>query len=693
NLLAIHGFNASADSSDFIIRPRLVAVAKFSLGGIALPKEINIPSGVGLELKGFLRGIDEPPFANAASVQWSTLTAGVVFADLQQASTTATFPKPGTHRLRMRVSEAGFVEEHELTVHVGQPSNIPGPLALAGPDLIIAADGSHQLEAIAANADQFGWSQVDGPSAEIAPDGDISFTETGTHTFRFSVTRGKLTTFDDVTIVRGNGRLAVSPLGSLARHLVPNSADDLSDAADESWPQPAFDDADWPLEPALYGFEHGAGYQDLFQVDLQETMNETNATLLVRLPFFAPTASPLRLALRFEDGFAASLNGTEVASENRPDLPLTWDAAADGQQADADALTPETFTAGTTNIGNNFLAIHGLNSSTTSSDFLLLPELSIEVTAAETPFHVQLVNASSAARFLAPIAPTPDWASPGYDDTEWDQTAAAIGYERSGNGNFDKHFFTDIEGQSYDQNETTYLRIPFLLPLGFEVTELSLRCKYDDAFVAYLNGVEVARREFVGNPTWNSGASGARTEALTTVFETIPIDASIQSLEAGANVLAVQLINAGTTSSDLLLVPELVAGLQAISGTAYDQWFESQDGSLGQDASPEADLDVDRLNNLLEFAFGGSPTKPETSAISPSVTSQTFTYRRRVDHQAAGLSYSVETSSNLRDSTWAPVINPNETISATASPQIEQVSIPITETGERRFYRLRVELE
>ena len=45
-------------------------------------------------------------------------------------------------------------------------------------------------------------------------------------------------------------------------------------------------------------------------------------------------------------------------------------------------------------------------------------------------------------------------------------------------------------------------------------SSLTLKMRYDDGFVAYLNGAEVARRNCTGDPQWNSVASAANPDQL-----------------------------------------------------------------------------------------------------------------------------------------------------------------------------------
>jgi hypothetical protein len=67
--------------------------------------------------------------------------------------------------------------------------------------------------------------------------------------------------------------------------------------------------------------------------------------------------------------------------------------------------------------------------------------------------------------------------------------------------------------------------------------------RYEDGFVAYLNGMEVASRNAPGSPQWNSPAAGDRAIGAAAVVESIDITAFKGLLVVGSNVLAVQVLN------------------------------------------------------------------------------------------------------------------------------------------------------
>ena len=71
----------------------------------------------------------------------------------------------------------------------------------------------------------------------------------------------------------------------------------------------------------------------------------------------------------------------------------------------------------------------------------------------------------------------------------------------------------------YGVNASCYIRIPFTFAGNrSSIHSMTLRTQYDDGFVAFLNGVEIARRNCVGEPAWNSVASASHGDAEAAVF-------------------------------------------------------------------------------------------------------------------------------------------------------------------------------
>jgi hypothetical protein len=143
--------------------------------------------------------------------------------------------------------------------------------------------------------------------------------------------------------------------------------------------------------------------------------------------------------------------------------------------------------------------------------------------------------------------PPAGWNGLGFDDTSWSRGPSGFGY----GDDDDATVLSDMEG-SY---VSLYVR------RGFEVADLGavdrlvLRVDFDDGFVAYLNGVEVARTNMTGSPpAFSSPASGSREAGSAVEFD---LTARKELLRPGGNVLAIQVANQNLTSSDLSLIPEL----------------------------------------------------------------------------------------------------------------------------------------
>src|SRR5436190_2369262 len=117
---------------------------------------------------------------------------------------------------------------------------------------------------------------------------------------------------------------------------------------------------------------------------------------------------------------------------------------------------------------------------------------------------------------------------------------------------------TDVLTQMRGRNATAYIRLPFNVADPAAFSSLTLRMKYDDGFVAYLNGVEVARRNAPAAPQWNSAATTSPATSNVLVFEEIDLTSRVGLLQAGSNVLAFQGLNVSASDTDFLVLAELV---------------------------------------------------------------------------------------------------------------------------------------
>src|SRR5512144_2524909 len=105
----------------------------------------------------------------------------------------------------------------------------------------------------------------------------------------------------------------------------------------------------------------------------------------------------------------------------------------------------------------------------------------------------------------------------------------------------------------YNGYESVYARRKFYVADPAAVYGLRMTMYYDDGFVVYLNGQEVARMNVAGTPpAYNTAAS---PDHECTGAETFDLDKS--KLVPGVNVIAIQGHNGGTASSDFIVAPVL----------------------------------------------------------------------------------------------------------------------------------------
>ena len=153
------------------------------------------------------------------------------------------------------------------------------------------------------------------------------------------------------------------------------------------------------------------------------------------------------------------------------------------------------------------------------------------------------------------VAPPPNAAS-------WIPGTIGVGYEASPNSGTSYATLLGLELRSRMQNRSTtaYIRVPFSADRKAleSARALFLELKYDDGFVAYLNGVRVASSNAPGQLTSSSAASSNNSDTRALEFEQFDLSSFIPLLNEGANMLAIHGLNDGAGSSDFLILPRLV---------------------------------------------------------------------------------------------------------------------------------------
>ena len=138
---------------------------------------------------------------------------------------------------------------------------------------------------------------------------------------------------------------------------------------------------------------------------------------------------------------------------------------------------------------------------------------------------------------------------------------AAIGYEDTPESR--TNFAGEILSEIRSGTHAVYSRTEFDLEDASQVTALKLRLKYDNGFVAFLNGVPVASDNVPEDLNFFSTAPDApRRDSLVLEFAEFDLSDHVDALRDGTNVLAIHLLNDLLSDrSDMLLVPQLTAGI------------------------------------------------------------------------------------------------------------------------------------
>lgn len=197
-----------------------------------------------------------------------------------------------------------------------------------------------------------------------------------------------------------------------------------------------------------------------------------------------------------------------------------------------------------------------------------------------------VIQAADSARYLdVTKSMSYSWIFPAFDDSSWPQGRGGFGY---GDGDDQT-----IVGNSL----CLYYRKSFNVNDVSEIRRLIFHIDYDDAFVAYLNGNEVARKNLSSageHPAWNAPADEPREARMYSGgnAEEFVLDDYLNVLQNGRNVLAIEVHNYDAASSDMSLLPYLSLG-------------HSNPDASSRPAAPELHLPEAVLHSNFKIASSG----------------------------------------------------------------------------------------
>ena len=179
-----------------------------------------------------------------------------------------------------------------------------------------------------------------------------------------------------------------------------------------------------------------------------------------------------------------------------------------------------------------------------------------------------LVVAGQSGRYLVPSGDIGSgWTLENFNDDGWTTCQTGIGFDW--NGYYQSFLRTDLLGAMSNVNASAYLRLPFVITNLSAIKNLRLHLYYDDGFVAYINGQEVARRNAPANPTWNSSSTLGETRPLQINFDDQTNTQFYASQYGTGPAPAVQPAGAGSSGQFLRLIYDGVNN--ACNGVTFDQ--------------------------------------------------------------------------------------------------------------------------
>ena len=165
-----------------------------------------------------------------------------------------------------------------------------------------------------------------------------------------------------------------------------------------------------------------------------------------------------------------------------------------------------------------------------------------------------IIDINQSWKYLVPTSePSASWKSFSFDETGWLTGPSGIGF---GDG--------DDNTVIPSGKISVFMRKKFTLSNLESLKSLWLHMDYDDGFVAYLNGTEICRAGLgtAGSAVpYNMSASSHEAKIYQGgTPDAFNISDFIHLLNENENVLAIQVHNAGTNSSDLSAIPFLTVG-------------------------------------------------------------------------------------------------------------------------------------
>lgn len=163
-----------------------------------------------------------------------------------------------------------------------------------------------------------------------------------------------------------------------------------------------------------------------------------------------------------------------------------------------------------------------------------------------------------------------DWTSRDFDEADRGFTVgkAALGTENR--VFFRENLFNEIITTLPEDSAAVYARIHFEVDNPDLVRQLVLDMKYDNGFVAYLNGHMVAADNAPVDPEWSSSALEERpSDGDAVIFTPFDLSSQLDKLVDGDNVIALHGLNHLEDEGDMLMAVQLRGNVPSSTAIGY----------------------------------------------------------------------------------------------------------------------------
>lgn len=473
-----------------------------------------------------------------------------------------------------------------------------------------------------------------------------------------------------------------------------------------------FDDSTWHSGTAA-GYENNPGdYAGLFDINLISEMRTKSPSCYVRMEFNIPdqatldSISGLTLHVRYDDGFAAFINGDFVVSENVPD-PLTWDGTDGTNHTDSLAAVYQPFglpasAVSELQVGTNILAIHAYNASAGSSDFLIDATLTAVTGATESlspsgQLYTNPLTINGPTIVSARVRNGGDWSAltsleyfTAVPATAGNLVISEIMYHPGGAAGEEFLELQNISGAPIDLTGVYFSEgIEFTFPFGVNLAagERTLIVRNLAEFEAIHGAALPVAGVFENGTALNNSGERltlkARDGSLIQSFSFN--DAHPWPVLTDGNGHSLVLRQPGTNPN-----PSNAENWRASSTADGNPGSANSSPFVG---NPTDDLDGDGFTALMEYALGTSDTNPFDYSESLEIQSANgqISLLRTESATADEALLNLEESYNLDD--WQPFQNAEGGETQTLLPDGKiRTSFPLNGVSGPKYFRFKVDL-